>query len=93
LPQAIVSGDGFAADSGFSLYAPVCPAEFKKRLVVALAFSSSSAPISSVVETTEDTGKPLPELAGFQAFGCGRFWVFANTLQLHQAPQGIETRT
>ncbi len=28
--MTMVSGDGFAADSSFSLDAPVCPAEFKK---------------------------------------------------------------
>ena len=30
LPQAIVSRDCFAADSGFSFHTPVCPAEFEK---------------------------------------------------------------
>jgi hypothetical protein len=34
-------------------------------------------------------GNPLPVVAGFQAFGRGRFWVFANTTVLVRIGMGI----
>ena len=40
--------------------------------------SVSSAYQSSVSLSSDDARKSLPFVAGFQVFGRGRFWVFAN---------------
>jgi hypothetical protein len=46
-----------------------------------------------MVETMELPRKPLPEVAGFQAFLPGRIWGFANTQPASRARMEVRSLT
>src|SRR5438132_2458049 len=72
-----VAGHRLPVDAHLARYAPVAPAQFKKRLD-ALSISH----LEVVRHRRPSSGRPLrlPQVAGFNPMFTGRFWVIADRL-------------